>query len=235
MAAPDPRRREPGRRGSAPWRAIASTRRPSSSARSGTRAREAARARAGRRGSPRSAPRGQRAVRDAGERAVALIATPCATRAQLVERRRAPSAGCGARAITTTSSPRSRARPIAAKPLANPPLHAVAHDGVSDLAARRDPEPRAPCSAGRRARAGRTHPTSGAVPPSAIARNSRDRRIRASRGNGPVGRDHPRFDGVDGVSRFRPLARRRLSTSRPPWVFIRERKPWTRRRRIRLG
>jgi hypothetical protein len=48
-------------------------------------------------------------------------------------------------------------------------------------------------------------------------------------------RDHPRFDGVDGVSRFRPLARRRLSTRRPPWVFIRERKPWTRRRRIRLG
>lgn len=37
------------------------------------------------------------------------------------------------------------------------------------------------------------------------------------------------------ASRFRPLARRRLITARPLLVFIRARKPWVRRRRMRLG
>ena len=35
--------------------------------------------------------------------------------------------------------------------------------------------------------------------------------------------------------RLRPLARRALRTARPPLVFIRSRKPWVRRRLIRLG
>ncbi len=37
------------------------------------------------------------------------------------------------------------------------------------------------------------------------------------------------------VSRFRPLARRRLSTFRPPLVFIRSRKPWVFFRRRWFG
>jgi hypothetical protein len=56
----------------------------------------------------------------------------------------------------------------------------------------------------------------------------------------PVGRakapgGHRYFEGVVTESRFRPLARRRLRTARPPAVFMRERNPWTRRRRTRLG
>src|SRR5690606_26652966 len=43
------------------------------------------------------------------------------------------------------------------------------------------------------------------------------------------------FDGVETARRLRPFARRRGSTVRPPWVFIRARNPWVRRRRIRLG
>ena len=37
------------------------------------------------------------------------------------------------------------------------------------------------------------------------------------------------------VSLWRPLARRALRTPRPPWVFIRARKPWARLRRRRWG
>src|SRR5207244_2328337 len=36
-------------------------------------------------------------------------------------------------------------------------------------------------------------------------------------------------------TRLRPLARRRLSTARPLFVFIRSRNPWTLERRRRLG
>ena len=37
------------------------------------------------------------------------------------------------------------------------------------------------------------------------------------------------------ASRFRPLARRRFNTSRPPWVAIRVRNPWVRLRRRTFG
>ena len=46
---------------------------------------------------------------------------------------------------------------------------------------------------------------------------------------------HPYLEGVLGARRLRPFARRRLSTVRPAAVFMRERKPCLRRRRIRLG
>lgn len=46
---------------------------------------------------------------------------------------------------------------------------------------------------------------------------------------------HRYFDGTDTARRLRPFARRRFSTARPPLVFMRDRKPWTRLRRIRLG
>jgi len=42
-------------------------------------------------------------------------------------------------------------------------------------------------------------------------------------------------EGVVGVKRRRPFARRRLRTRRPPGVLIRFRNPWVRLRRIRLG
>src|SRR5690606_4934385 len=45
----------------------------------------------------------------------------------------------------------------------------------------------------------------------------------------------PRQAGEETVSRFRPLARRRLRTRRPFFVRMRTRKPWVRRRRRRLG
>ena len=37
------------------------------------------------------------------------------------------------------------------------------------------------------------------------------------------------------VNRFRPFARRRFNTFRPPLVFIRSRKPWVFFRRRRFG
>jgi len=37
------------------------------------------------------------------------------------------------------------------------------------------------------------------------------------------------------VSRFRPFARRRFNTFRPPFVFMRSRNPWVFARRRRLG
>ena len=50
-----------------------------------------------------------------------------------------------------------------------------------------------------------------------------------------VFRPSPQFHRVETVSRFRPLARRRLSTMRPFFVCMRTRKPWVRRRRRTLG
>jgi len=46
---------------------------------------------------------------------------------------------------------------------------------------------------------------------------------------------HGYFEEMETVSRLRPLARRRFSTARPAFVFIRARKPWERLRRTRLG
>jgi hypothetical protein len=43
------------------------------------------------------------------------------------------------------------------------------------------------------------------------------------------------FGGIETVSRFRPLARLRRRTLRPPGVAIRARKPWVRKRRVLLG
>jgi len=45
----------------------------------------------------------------------------------------------------------------------------------------------------------------------------------------------PRKSAGQTVSRFRPLARRRLRTFRPPFVFIRSRKPWVFFRRRTFG
>ena len=57
--------------------------------------------------------------------------------------------------------------------------------------------------------------------------------VLAAKGSG--GLSHRYFDGVETARRLRPFALRRLSTARPAFVFMRDRKPWTRLRRIRLG
>jgi hypothetical protein len=43
------------------------------------------------------------------------------------------------------------------------------------------------------------------------------------------------FELIVGTSRLRPFARRRFRTMRPAFVLMRERKPWVRFRRMRLG
>jgi len=56
--------------------------------------------------------------------------------------------------------------------------------------------------------------------------------LKFSAGGQPVS---PREPARQTVSRFRPFARRRLSTLRPPFVFIRSRKPCVFFRRRTLG
>ena len=51
----------------------------------------------------------------------------------------------------------------------------------------------------------------------------------------PFGTAEPPFYPVYTVSRFRPFARRRFKTFRPPLVFIRARKPWVFFRRRTFG
>src|SRR6266850_1693213 len=59
-----------------------------------------------------------------------------------------------------------------------------------------------------------------------------EERLKFSAGGQPVS---PRETARQTVSRFRPFARRRFSTFRPPLVFIRWRKPWVFFRRRTLG
>lgn len=65
--------------------------------------------------------------------------------------------------------------------------------------------------------------------------NSRERRRREVLGNRSRGLPIAYFEAIVTTSRLRPLARRRLSTSRPPFVRMRARNPCTRFRRILLG
>jgi hypothetical protein len=128
---------------------------------------------------------------------------------------------------------------MGAKPLADPPPHARAFDGRSDPAAGRDAESRSiSCRDSRRLPGKQEHerprrhtrPFS-RYPPEILGRpqavGAAEALITAAR--------EGHFDGVDTVSRLRPLARRRLRTAWPPLVAIRSRKPWVRRRRMRLG
>jgi len=64
---------------------------------------------------------------------------------------------------------------------------------------------------------------------------SRDRRIRSAREKRPALPATGYFEGVVAANRFRPLARRRFKTARPPRELMRARNPWPLRRRIRLG
>jgi hypothetical protein len=74
------------------------------------------------------------------------------------------------------------------------------------------------------------------VPRRATSRYSRDVSTLSARRKRRVAASTLSYlEGVVAARRFRPFARRRLSIARPARVDIRSRKPWVRRRRIRLG
>jgi hypothetical protein len=120
------------------------------------------------------------------------------------------------------------------EPFANASLHAIPDYGVANATARCDPEPRARsvltslCCQQHECGCWRTCPVAGytlevsPVPEPIAAPEA----LVAARAH---------LLAVVTARRRRPLARRRFSTLRPACVFIRARKPWVRRRRIRLG
>lgn len=130
-----------------------------------------------------------------------------------------------------------QAVPRASKPLAYGPLHPVAHHCVAHLSTRRNAQTHPVCRLGspgsdEHHELARSQSASPRCDASIVARCSQS--IRPRKTAGPRC-DHPYLEGVDGARRFRPFALRRLRIVRPPAVFMRERKPCLRRRRIRLG
>ena len=128
----------------------------------------------------------------------------------------------------------SQVRPRSPEPFADPPFDPVPRDRVPDPPAGGDAEPRGTCGLSRR-----RHDDEGArhcAP--ALLRHvlvlaRPEQTLRPPEATGGAG--HRYFEGIETAIRLRPLARRRLSTFRPPGVLIRFRKPCTRFRRIRLG
>jgi len=117
-----------------------------------------------------------------------------------------------------------RRRGVAGRPvrLAQPAARAVALHGPADLPTHGEAGPprlrrRAPEHDHRR-------PVNSLAP--------LEERLKFSAGRQPFA---PRKPARQTVSRFRPFARRRLSTFRPPLVFIRSRKPWVFFRRRTFG
>jgi hypothetical protein len=123
---------------------------------------------------------------------------------------------------------------IATKELPNSALHVISDDRASNLATDRYTETRAV-----RVRLAQ-HDEVRCVPPS---RRSTERQVlpaaahpRRFREALAYGRGHLGcFGGIETVSRFRPLARRRFNTCRPPGDAMRARKPCVRLRRRLLG
>jgi hypothetical protein len=72
-------------------------------------------------------------------------------------------------------------------------------------------------------------------PPRPTRWKSRESRIRSVRRKRPVFPDIGYFEALATARRFRPFARRRFKTARPPCELIRARNPWFLCRRIRLG
>src|SRR6185295_15187737 len=121
--------------------------------------------------------------------------------------------------------------------LTNPPFGAVSDDGPPHFAGRNDAEPiPAQVIGGRHQR----KEASGNAAPAAlhaIELISRPEPCRATKlhRHSAERPPEPECQDVETVSRFRPFARRRLSTMRPFLVLMRTRNPWVRRRRRRLG
>ena len=106
--------------------------------------------------------------------------------------------------------------------LAQPAPSTVALDGVLDLAAHGESNAR------RLGRFPPQHDERRAIDPAA----SLEERLEFSAGGQPLASgEATRYT----VSRLRPLARRRLSTLRPPFVLMRSRNPWVFARRRRFG
>ena len=125
--------------------------------------------------------------------------------------RRSPTPACGGRRLA--------AGPVR---LAQPAPGTVALHGVLDLAAHGESNAR------RLGRFPPQHDERRAIDPAA----SLEERLEFSAGGQPLASgEATRYT----VSRLRPLARRRLSTLRPPFVVIRSRKPWVFARRRRFG
>lgn len=127
--------------------------------------------------------------------------------------------------------------PAASEPLAHGALHPVARHRVADFATRGDAQPHSRRRHGSRwsnedHELARGESTSLRGDTSIVARCPQSIRPRETAGQRC---SHRYFEGVDGARRVRPFALRRLRIVRPPAVFMRERKPCLRRRRIRLG
>jgi len=128
---------------------------------------------------------------------------------------------------------------LAPKPLADAALDAIPNHGIADLAAHRDAQTRLEGVRGPAACRGenehdecsRRRATTALENISELP-GSKQPVLPAKRSGRP---GHRYFEGVETARRLRPFARRRLSTARPAFVFMRDRKPWTRLRRIRLG
>src|SRR6266705_2905419 len=113
----------------------------------------------------------------------------------------------------------STVRPVA---LAQPAARAVALHGPADLPTHGEAGP--PRLRRRAPEHDHGRPVNSLAP--------LEERLKFSAGGQPFA---PRKPARQTVSRFRPFARRRLSTFRPPFVFIRLRKPWVFFRRRTLG
>ena len=125
--------------------------------------------------------------------------------------RRSPSLACGGRGIAA-----------GAVRLAQPPPRTVALHGVLELAAHGESDAR------RLGRFPPQHDERRSIDPPA----SLEERLEFSAGGQPLASgEATRYT----VSRLRPFARRRLSTFRPPFVFMRSRKPCVFARRRRFG
>lgn len=133
-----------------------------------------------------------------------------------------------------------RVRLLSPEDVAEHALGSIARDGIAHASRRDDAE------AVTIERVG--HGEQGQIPQRDAAASFLDRRelranAQANRRGKSLRHAHHRaraaptrgYDSDETVRRFRPLARRRLSTIRPFLVRIRTRKPWVRRRRRRLG
>ena len=124
--------------------------------------------------------------------------------------------------------------------LAYLPLQAIAPHGIAHAPHRnRQPESRLRALLGRTTAANKSFPKR--RPPAKACWNSTGRRSLAQRGNRAAATgDEPApaarpSNFLYGISRLRPLARRRARTLRPFFVAMRARKPWVRARRTLLG
>ena len=142
---------------------------------------------------------------------------------------------CRCRACVDHDVDRGQVSLAMPKRLPHDPLQPITRDGV---ARRLDADRHAQPSSNRRARTGDDEEQrvggSLAVPMHGVEAGFVGDAARAREASRGVGRTSGGSGGQT-ARRLRPFARRRLSTSRPPFVAMRARKPWTRLRCRLLG